>query len=280
MDIFTTLHSQYDSFSKTQRRIADYLLARPDIVCFSSLRELAAATSTTEATVLSFARKIGFSSFVEMRNEMRSYIGQWMSPNEKINSAVQREQGGDVYTGILKTEQEALLATLQYTNPETLRAAATLLRDARRVFLLAYDYGVTASQLFAARFLRLGVDVLDLGSKAVPEVLYRLAMYRPGDVFVLFSYSPYSPLPIELAQWFREKGAKVLCFTDDPASPAALGSDIVLSAVTRNEIFFNSMTATASIITLLGAVYVTENKEQHAAFYEQLSQLQGLVKQY
>lgn len=279
MDIFTTLRSQYDSFSKTQRRIADYLLDRPDIVCFSSLRELAAATSTTEATVLSFARKIGFSNFVEMRSEMRAYASQWMSPNKKIASAVQDAPDSDLYASIRETEKQALVQTFQRTGEETLRQAAALLQDARRVFLLAYDYAVTASQFFAARFLRLGVDVLDLGGKGVPEILYRLAMYRPGDLFVLFSYPPYTPMPIELAQWFREKGAKVICFTDDPASPAAQSSDLVLSSVTQNEIFFNSMTATSSLITQLGAVYVTENRERHTAFSEELFQLQGLIKQ-
>lgn len=200
MDIFTTLRSQYDSFSKTQRRIADYLLDRPDIVCFSSLRELAAATSTTEATVLSFARKIGFSNFVEMRSEMRAHASQWMSPNKKIASAVQDGPDSDLYASIRETEKQALVQTFQRTGEETLRQAAALLRDARRVFLLAYDYAVTASQFFAARFLRLGVDVLDLGGKGVPEILYRLAMYRPGDLFVLFSYPPYTPMPVELAQ--------------------------------------------------------------------------------
>ena len=60
MDIFSRIRDQYDEFNKAQHRIADYILQHPEICGFASLRQFAAATDTTAATVLNFSRKLGF----------------------------------------------------------------------------------------------------------------------------------------------------------------------------------------------------------------------------
>jgi DNA-binding MurR/RpiR family transcriptional regulator len=278
MDIISRIQSQYDTFNKTQRRIADYLLQHPDTSCFSSLRQLATAASTTEATILSFSRRIGFANFVDMRSDLQDYISQWMSPNEKIKKAILSSGGKRTYSKVIDTESAALQNTFRHISEKDFQETLRLLRNARRVFLLSYDYATTVSNLFMARFLRLGVDVMDLGGKSLPDILYHLAMIAPEDLVVLFSYAPYTSLPIALVQQLHNDGAPVVCFSDSASSPAAQCADVTLTSVTENAIFLNSMTAPVSLVNLMASVYVTQNQERFNAFSARLAKLQEIAK--
>ena len=54
-NILSTIREQYNSFSRTQRQIADYILQNPDTVCFYTLKQLATEAHATESTVLAFS---------------------------------------------------------------------------------------------------------------------------------------------------------------------------------------------------------------------------------
>lgn len=278
MDILERIHQQYPTFNKTQRRIADHILQRPDACSFSSLRQIAEATDTTEATVLSFSRRLGYASFSDMRAALQGYISQWMSPNEKIRTALlESASPNDVYHQTIQSDQEALETTYRSISVQEFRKAMGLLRGARRIFAVSHDFPTTLSAHFAARFLRLGVDVVDLGSLSGPDILYRLAFFQPSDLLVAFSYSPYSQLPIALARYFHEKGAHVLCFSDSAACPIARYADALLTSVTQHTLFFNSMTAPISLVTLMASVFVSENQETFQTYKANLDALQKFL---
>ena len=80
MDVLGQIRSQYDTLSKTQKKIADYMQQHTNTCCFASLKEIAALTGTTEATVLNFSRKMGYASFLDMRNQLKEGAAKWTTP--------------------------------------------------------------------------------------------------------------------------------------------------------------------------------------------------------
>ena len=52
------IRETYPLLSKTQRRIADYILDSGDTCCFMSLQELSDAVGVTPVTLLNFCKKI------------------------------------------------------------------------------------------------------------------------------------------------------------------------------------------------------------------------------
>lgn len=66
-EFLEAVNEKYGELSPVQKRIADYMYKYPDEACFYSLREMANALGVTEVTVLRFARKLGFDSYVDMK---------------------------------------------------------------------------------------------------------------------------------------------------------------------------------------------------------------------
>lgn len=278
-NILSTIRERYNSFSRTQRQIADYILQNPDTVCFYTLKQLAAEAHTTESTVLTFSHQLGYTGYADMRNDLQGHIVQWMSPNEKIKTAIALDNNSDdICSAVIDSELKALKNTYSHISRTDLDDALQLLFNSKRVFVYASDYASTVSNLFARRFRRLGMDVTDLGGKDIPAMLYYMAQMGEGDLLVFFSYLPYLQLPVDLARHLHNaQGVKILCFSDKLTTTCAQFSDVVLTSVTKNPIFFNSYTAPISLINLLACMYITEQKEQFNSFNEKLLKLQKLV---
>jgi len=145
--------------------------------------------------------------------------------------------------------------------------------------LLAYDYAATVSSVFEDRFIRLGVDVVNLGGMDMPNVLYRLALSTEDDLLILFSYKPYTQLSINLAKCLQANyKAKILCFSDNENTPMHKQADLIFLSPTAHLIFANSMTAPFSLITLLASLYISKYREDYRAFNKKLNELQQVVE--
>ena len=64
-DIVGYIQKFEGSFSKTEEKIADYIIEHPEAALSSSVEDLAQATKTSGATVVRFCRTIGFRGFMD-----------------------------------------------------------------------------------------------------------------------------------------------------------------------------------------------------------------------
>ena len=280
-NIILVLESRRDTFSKTQKRIADYLIQHPDTASFFTLKQLAAATDTTEATILSFARKIGCESFLDLRTKLQAYISQWMSPNKHIRTSVLESNAGNAPGAtVIESEIKLIQQTYSYIRQEEFQRAVQQIRSAKSIFLLAADYAAAACSVFEYRFSRLGLNVVNLGNYDPAQLLFSLSRIEADDLLVLFSFFPYTQLQIELTQFLHTQwGINVLCFTDSVSSPGAKFADVVLTSSTRSPVFFNSLTAPISQINVLASMYASCCQEEYSSYNEKLSQLRQMITQ-
>ena len=269
------IQQRYDSLSKTQRRIADYLLQHPNTGCFLTLKQLSKETHTTEATVLSFSHNIGCGSFSDMRNKMQRYISQWMFPSARLKtSALSGNAPDSISASVINSELTALKQSYDHISDQDIDRVLALLHAAGRIYVLASDYTTTVSNVFVERFSRLGLDIRSVGGLEISPTLYHLAQMREEDLMVLFSYAPYTRLLFTLTQHLRSaRGVQVLCFSDSLSSPGVQCADAVLASVNSSPIFFNSITAPISLINLLACAYVSTYVEEYSAFDKVLSEL-------
>ena len=57
-DVVTQIRTHYDSFSKSHRRLADFILENLHEVAFLSINELSQRTGISPATITRFARRL------------------------------------------------------------------------------------------------------------------------------------------------------------------------------------------------------------------------------
>ena len=79
------LRSSYNGLTKSEQKLADYILKNPADVMHMTMSELADATSSADATVFRFCHKLGFSGFQGLKQAL---AGDLFSPAESLSQEV------------------------------------------------------------------------------------------------------------------------------------------------------------------------------------------------
>ncbi|GCF94931.1 RpiR family transcriptional regulator [Enterococcus florum] len=208
-DILFLIRDKLPVLSKSERKLAEYILAKPEKVIRFTASQLAHEAASSPATIIRFTRSIGLNGFTELKLQLSSDMGQ---------------RQAEVYTDIDKgdnpsTIKTKLKARIDYVlnknvaclSEENVEKCVELVEDARTIYM----YGVGASSLVAQdmyqKFSRLGkVVVFDQDYHHMAGMMSSVGQ---GSLFVGVSNSGETRETIRLAQLATERGMKVIGLT-------------------------------------------------------------------
>jgi DNA-binding MurR/RpiR family transcriptional regulator len=227
------LRGLYPSLKAALRKVADLVLARPEMAIYASVNEVAASAQVSEATVMRLCRILGFRGFQDFKIALAREL---VSPLQRLHEEV--SPGDDPDTIVRKVFQAniaALQDTLEVLNMEAMDRAAQLMRAAKSLLLIGVGTSGPIVEDAANKFFRLGLNV-----KAITDahlMLMAAALLTPQDVLLAVSHSGSTRDPVETARVAREAGAKVVCITNNSLSPLTKVADLVLVTASRETRF-------------------------------------------
>ncbi|MCI8594842.1 MAG: MurR/RpiR family transcriptional regulator [Oscillospiraceae bacterium] len=249
MDILEEISARYDGFSKTRKRICDYILSEPEQCCFCSLRSFAQRVHATEVTVLNFCRALGLKSYLELKKALQDYVIQKVNPGKRMKLAVAgSDSAGELYGKVARAEREAIQTTFERNTTEQLFAFAELLHKAGRVYIAAHDLSRVIGDYLHYRLNDLGIDsyVLDLQDKR--DIFNHLAQTPERSLLVAVAIPPYGADTVAAARYCGEIGIPVVALTDRPGSPVAQDAAAILYCHVSLLGLTNSFTAMMSMV--------------------------------
>ncbi|MBQ9283718.1 MAG: MurR/RpiR family transcriptional regulator [Acidaminococcaceae bacterium] len=100
------LRSSYNGLTKSEQKLADFILKNPSDVMHMTMSELADATVSADATVFRFCQKLGFSGFQGLKQAL---AGDLFSPAESLSQEVNADDTPQEITGkVFQNMVEAL----------------------------------------------------------------------------------------------------------------------------------------------------------------------------
>ena len=93
-DIFTALIHSYNTLTRSETKVADYILRHKQEIHLQSISELAQRCSVSEATISRFCHSVGCASF----NEFKLAVVQAISASENMDMET------DLYSSILSDD--------------------------------------------------------------------------------------------------------------------------------------------------------------------------------
>lgn len=218
------IRSYYPSFTRTEKRIADFILNNSKDVIYMSVTELAEKCGVGEGTVVRFARDIGFSGYQELKLTLSRDL---VNPFENVlEDASVRDSLESIVNKITTKNLKAISDTTRLIDINALKKAIRALSNARKVEL----YGVGASGFTALeakyKFLRIGILCDALTDPHLQAM--SAATLTSKDVAIGISYSGATKDTIDSLKIAKNAGAKTICITNFARSPITKVADIVL----------------------------------------------------
>lgn len=276
-NVIERIEEIYPALSKTQKRIADALIQKGDMVAFLSIQEFCALIGVTSVTVMRFSHKLGYSGYAELKKNLQIYYQNRIYPHVfKYEKAVKENAGNDLNKKLehtMEAEAQLLISTFQELKPDTIIQAASRLCNAHKIFLVGFGLLLPVVKIFEHRLTTLHRDNIILTFENYSLIPSLIDQAVPEDVFVIFTFPNYLTTIKGIARCAKNKGCQVICITDKPTAPAAVHADLLLLCKANGEIFNLSVTAAISMVNIISTAMVSQMGEPEIESGDTIEQL-------
>ena len=266
-DILTILQEKAPTFSKGQRRIAQYILEAYDKAAFMTANRLGKTVGVSESTVVRFAVDLGFDGYPSMQKAMREMVLNRLTSVQRIEVANDRFGDQDVVSMVLHSDMEKLRQTSETVSRESFNAAVSAILKAKRVYILGVR-SVAPLANFLGHYLNyMFNNVHVISGFSAGEMFEKIVGVNSEDVVIAFSFPRYSASTTKGARYCRSAGATVIGITDSTDSPLGQCSDHVLVAKSDMVSLVDSLVAPLSLVNaLIVAIAAKREKELSQTF--------------
>ena len=239
------------TFSKGQKRIANYILQNSDKAAFMTASKLGKLSGVSESTVVRFASELGYDGYPSMQRALQEMIRSRLTSTQRIQAADDQFGGQDVLTAVIQSDMDKLRMVSDEADRTEFSKAVDVILGARHIYILG-----TRSSYFVAGYLNFYLHLLTgnvtlVQSNAAGEIFEQLLRIGPGDVMIAISFPRYSKVTMNTVKFAKDRGASIIAVTDNELSPVYQMADDALLAPSEMISFVDSMVAPMSLINAL-----------------------------
>ncbi len=266
-DILAVIQENAPTFSKGQRKIANFILESYDKAAFMTASRLGKKVGVSESTVVRFASELGYDGYPDMQRSLQKMIRNRLTTVQRIEVTNDRLGDQDLLSMVLQSDIDKIRLTLEELDRTSFDQAVDAIVSARKIYII----GVRSSAAIAA-FLHFYCNlifdnVVLVSANTASEIFESLLRVGGGDVVIGVSFPRYSSRTVQAMSFARDRGAVTIAITDGEASPLAPICTYSLMARSDMASFVDSLVAPLSLVNaLLVAVSWRKNDELARTF--------------
>lgn len=250
-DLLSVIDEKMPSFSKGQKRIAQYILMHYDKAAFMTASRLGATVGVSESTVVRFASEVGYEGYPQLQRSLQEMIRNKLTAVQRMEVTNDQLGNTDILTKVLSQDIEKIRKTLEETSKEDFGKAVETLLQARNIYIIGVRSSAALASFIGFYFNLIFDNVRFICTTSVSEMFESMLRISQGDVLLGISFPRYSKRTVRALEYARDNGAKVLAITDSMDSPLAQCADCTLVARSDMASFVDSLVAPLSLINAL-----------------------------
>ncbi|CAO3456594.1 MurR/RpiR family transcriptional regulator [Azospirillum largimobile] len=248
------IRDRYGDLSRTERQLADVILACPGELSGYSATELANRAGVSKMTVSRLVRRLGYPGFEEARLAARRG-GDWGSPLFLL------PPGGPASVSVadpapleahFQRSAEALAATARQTDPAMLAQAARALADARRIWVCGARNSAFLAGYARWQFIQVRGEVHQM-TAAGETMAETLADLGPEDLLFLVGIRRRPPAIVRLLRTVRDRAIPTILIADSHSALEAPPPPLTFRCETRSLAALDTHVAAMAVIHALAA---------------------------
>lgn len=251
------IRERYGRLSKSQKRIADYLMVSPREAAFMTASHLASLLDVDIATVTRFAQRLSFRGYPELLADVRAVVRLEMSGAQPAI-----EGTNDVSRSFVRAvagERENVDRTLSSVSLETIERAVAALHHAEHIYVAAQHL----TDGIIGRLNLLGCRVCSARGQ-VGFLVPALINLTGKDVVLGIGHSEYALDVTAALRIARQRGATSIGITGSEVSPVARLADIVVVCSMASPLHLPAEASLMAVIEGLWQALAAQRHEQLA----------------
>ncbi len=239
----------YKNMGKAEKRIADWLFENPNGIVPLSIVDLADKCGCGEATIVRFAKRLGFSGY----QELKISLAQEGNSESFSTNITADDSPCDIYNKVCNDIYCSLERTKTVLDSGALEMACTKITDAKKVVIFGLGNSASIALDASHKLLRAGCNAYAYSDNHMQVIA--ASHLKKDDVVIAISHSGSSKDIVDALKLAKEAGATTIAITNSGKSPIQKYSDIVLYTASDetqyNILALNSRIAQLSIINVI-----------------------------
>lgn len=239
-DLFTLMsriEGMSNQFTKTDWKIVQYIKKYTTDFIELSAQELAKKIGTSDASVIRFAQKVGYSGLNELKYTMQKELN-------KGSSSVHHSD----YSVLMNDNKMLIDSLFNLTNPTDIDHLREKMLKAGRIFIVGLDLNKYVADIIAHKFVMLGLTIQSLTNYDTLK-LYR-TLSQPDDLFITISLSGNHKVLSSILEDFTKNNSSVVMISNYEKSLCAAYADLTL-LVPKTDLLKSSNSISREILILI-----------------------------
>lgn len=273
-EVLSSLEKDYSKYSKSFKKIVDFIKHNQSIISFISINELAKETETSPATITRFSKNLGFKGYPDFQRVFQKDVEISTSQMKEFRDEIGEARKDGVLASIITTNIE-LLEEMDITAIESqLEEAIEMIKDCRKLYILGArgSYALAYYLYFMLKELREDVELMISGASDFTD---RLLYSGKDDLLFTISFHPYTNFTCQVTEFFKEQGNKIITMTDKKDSLLGNMSNLVIT--TKNGGKAYTFVPGIVILNALLVKYGSLNKDESI---EKLDKLKNITDKF
>lgn len=257
-NIVLQIQSTYNQLTRTEKKVADYVLQNKNKVLYMSITDLADACKVGDTSVYRFCRTLGLDGYQQFKMKLSISL-----PEHELLDEEDEEKEESTASRIMESHMNAIRESYLLLSPEKLDRLVEMIDESEKVYFFGIGDSLLTAEEARNKFLRITSKVVCLTDPHMQSMAASMATER--DLIVIISYSGSTKDNIHVAKIAKRAGAKIACITHYKKSPLTAYSDVtLLCGAEEAPLEGGSMSAKMGQLYLIDLLY----QEYYARNYE------------
>lgn len=274
MNILEKIAQQKGAFSKSERKVAEIILANPQTAIHSSIATLAKMSDVSEPTVNRFCRRLDTKGYPDFKLHLAQSLA---NGTPYVNRHVEEHDTPEEYSKkIFESTMAALEVARQSVDILAINRVVDLLTQAKKISFFGLGASASVAHDALNKFFRFNVPVIYFED----ILMQRMSCMNcsEGDVVVLISHTGRTKSLVELAQLAKANDATVVGITA-VNSPLANECSLVLSLeVPEDTDMYMPMASRIAQLTLIDILATGFTLRRGSKFRENLKRVKDSLR--
>lgn len=235
--LMARIEGMSNQFTKTDWKIVQYIKKSTENFLELSAQELAKEIGTSDASIIRFAQKVGYSGLNELKYTMQKEI-------DKSSSSINHSD----YSTLLSDIKMLLDSFFNLTNPSDIDHSRELMMKSKRIFIVGLNFNQNVAEIIAHKFMTIGLTVQALTNYDTLKLYQTLSL--DSDLFITISLSGNHRQLSSILADFKKNGSSVLLVSNYEKSLCSPYANILL-LVPKTDLLRSSNTISREILILV-----------------------------
>lgn len=233
-DFLSIINDGYDRLTKTEKKVADFVLRCPRKVLFMSTMELSENCGVSDTSVFRFCKKLDLGGIQEFKVRLSMSLRDKQLEDEEGGKEIDfNDSFISLARNILNFNIGMLCQTSKYLNEKYISTVIHAFYKAGRVYFFGTGADLMTAINAANKFQMIGVKAYYIEETQM-QIMTASAM-QTEEVAVIFSSSRAEVNTLQIAARVKQNKAFLICITQFLKSSLSALADVVLSVNLHKE---------------------------------------------